>query len=67
MASVLTRIVLRYLAAMLVAKGLLTSDMTDVFVTDPDILAAAEIAIGVVIGAVAEGWYYLARRLGWET
>ncbi len=62
MTSVLIRIALRYGAAYLVARGLLTDDAGAMLAGDPDV----EMAIGVAVGAVAEVWWLLARRMGWE-
>lgn len=66
MASVITRILLRYVAAVLITKGLLSPDMGDVFL-DPGIIAGIEVAVGMLLGLVAEGWYYVAKRMGWDT
>lgn len=63
--GVLIRIILRYLAAFLVAKGVFSPDIGDLFAYDPDILLAVQVAAGVVSAAVAETYYYLARRFGW--
>lgn len=65
--SVAVRIVLRYLAAFLVAKGVLLPADGALFATDPEVVQAVEFALGVAIGAVAETWYWLAKRLGWRT
>lgn len=62
MTSVLIRIALRYGAAYLVARGLLTDEAGATIATDPDV----QMMIGVGMGSVAEGWYYLARRFGWS-
>lgn len=34
---------------------------------DPDVVAVATVAATAVIGAVTEGFYMLAKRLGWKT
>lgn len=60
--SPLVRILLRYGAAFLVAKGWLTADDATSFVTDPDV----EMLVGAAIGALVEGWYVLARKYGWQ-
>lgn len=66
MTSVFIRIALRWLAGAFVAAGYLSADMSDIF-SDPELIAGLEIGIGVALGAVAEGWYYLARRFRWST
>lgn len=66
MIAPLTRIVLRYVAGFLVAKGLLDAEIGSDIATDPDILAIAEIWIGAAVGAGTEAVYFIARRLGWK-
>lgn len=65
--TVFIRIGLRYVAALLVARGLLDPGMGDMLANDPDLLAALQILGGVAAALVAEGWYWLAKRLGWAT
>jgi hypothetical protein len=67
MTSVIIRILLRYAAALLVAKGLLSPDVGDVVSNDPDLVAVIEVAAGMIIGVAAECWYFLARNYGWST
>ncbi len=62
MTAVIARIFLRYAAAALVTRGLLGPDTADQILTDPDV----EIAIGAALGAISEGWLYLARKFGWQ-
>ncbi|QAZ46751.1 hypothetical protein [Mesorhizobium sp. Pch-S] len=61
MAAVLIRIGLRYGAGYLIARGLLSDDAGNTLATDPDV----QLAIGAALGAAAEGWYFIARKLGW--
>ena len=56
------RIILRYGAGALVAKGYLTPTDASALATDPDILLAA----GAILGVVTEVWYALAKRFGWS-
>jgi hypothetical protein len=65
--DVLIRIALRYLAGFLVAKGFLLPDLGDTLQNDPQVLAGIQIAAGFLIGAISEGWYWLAKKLGWRT
>ena len=65
MTSVIIRIGLRYLAAALVAKGVLSPEIGGLLSNDPDISMMVEIAAGAIIGLSAEAWYYLASRFGW--
>lgn len=64
--SALIRIGLRYLAAVLVARGLLLESDANMLANDPEMAAMIEAAIGAAIGAITEGWYMLARKYGWN-
>lgn len=65
--DVLIRIILRYFAMLLVAKGILHPELGDLFASDPEILAMVQVVAGVLAGVVAECWYFLAKRFGWRT
>lgn len=65
--DVIARILLRYGAGFLVAKGLLFPDMGDALQRDPEILAALQVGLGLALAAASEGWYWLAKKLGWRT
>lgn len=65
MTGVLIRILLRYVAAALIAHGFLSAESAD-FASDPDVVDAVQIAAGALIGAAVEAWYYFARRFGWD-
>ncbi len=66
MASVIIRILLRYMSAALIAKGFLSPDLGGFITTDPDVVSAIEVGVGLSVGLIAEGWYVLARRFGWS-
>jgi hypothetical protein len=66
MTSVVVRIVLRYIAAALVAKGVFTSADAGMFAADPDLINLVEVGAGLAIGGLTEWWYALARKLGWS-
>jgi hypothetical protein len=66
MTLVLVRIFLRYLAAFLVTRGLMSQDISDIFSTDPDFANGLDLLLGSAIAAAAEGWYYLAHKFGWR-
>lgn len=59
------RIALRYAVGALIIKGIVSPEMGEMLSNDPEISMAIEIGLGVAIGALVEGWYYLARRFGW--
>jgi len=65
MTLVFIRILLRYLAAILVTRGLIAPDLGEMISRDPDVAMALQVASGALIAAIAEGWYYLAHRCGW--
>ena len=67
MTGVIIRILLRYLAAALVARGLITTDLGAALAGDVEIATVLEVAVGTGIGVVVEGWYFLARKMGWAT
>lgn len=63
MIAVISRILSRYLSGALVAYGMLPVETGAEMAMDPDVA----LAIGAAIGALTEGAYALARRLGWAT
>ena len=64
--SPLVRIALRYIAAVLIARGFLNEGDGNMLANDPELAAMIEVAVGAAIGAVTELWYTIARRFGWE-
>lgn len=62
MPSVIIRILLRYAAGVLVAKGLLLPDMAGELSTDQEIIDILVVAAGIGIGALTEAWYWMARK-----
>jgi len=67
MNGAIARIALRYLAAFLVARGILPADVRDGIFADPELVDVLQAGIGVAIGATVEGWYAIAKRYGWRT
>lgn len=63
MNPVYLRLVLRYVAGYLVLKGLLPQEIATMIEQDPELAGA----IGALIMVCVEGFYALARRLGWRT
>lgn len=66
MPAVLVRIALRWLAGALVTAGWLAPSDTGLF-SDPELISYLAMSAGVLLGGIAEGWYYIARRFGWST
>jgi hypothetical protein len=62
MTTVITRIALRYVAAFLVAKGLLTDEFGTMLAADGDVVEVVQLAIGALAGVAAEVWYYAEQR-----
>ncbi|MBL0375406.1 hypothetical protein JJB09_25685 [Rhizobium sp. KVB221] len=60
---VFLRIALRYGAGALAGYSLLPKDITDMLANDPELVGLA----AVVVGAGVEGFYVIAKRLGWRT
>lgn len=67
MSGAFARIGLRYIAGFLVARGLLSAYDGDFLSNDPDLAMLVELGAGVAAGFAAEGWYWLAKRMGWRT
>ena len=67
MIPVISRIALRYIAAALVTYGIVSSDIGGSLGADPDILVGVEIAVGALIAASVELWYFFAKRWGKPT
>lgn len=63
--SVFIRILLRYGAGFLIARGFLGENDGNMLAADPEVAAALELAAGTALGVVSEVWYMIARRLGW--
>lgn len=60
---VYTRILMRYIAGILLAREIVPDWLADMIANDPEIAAGA----GLLMAGVAEGLYALARRFRWKT
>jgi len=67
MPSVIIRIALRYLAAVLVARGWLAAPDAAMLSVDAELIAVLQIGAGLIAGPAAEAWYWAARRAGGST
>lgn len=63
----IVRILLRYAAGFLVARGLLGESDGNMLASDPELAALIETGIGLGLGVLSEFWYWLAKQLGWRT
>lgn len=59
------RILLRYATFPLLYYGLVSENEAADLIADPEIAQWVSLAAGMVAPIVAEGWYALARRMGW--
>lgn len=66
-AGPVSRILLRVLAGALMAKGWLSPSGMDFVTNDHNVAMVAEAGLGFALWAVAEGWYGIAKRMGWPT
>jgi hypothetical protein len=60
------RIGLRYLGGYLAARGWLAQGDSGMF-DDPELVAAISYAGAALCALAGEGWYWLAKRMGWAT
>lgn len=63
--TVFIRILLRVIAGVLIGRGV-NVDVANVL-TDPDIAIGVEVLFGAAVWGLSEGWYLLAKRMGWRT
>ena len=74
MSAAVARIILRYAAGALVAYGMIEADLGKTLASDKDVygllLVGVDFAIatlpGLVVGAVSEAWYAMAKKFGWK-
>lgn len=62
MTGLFIRIALRYVAAFMVAKGLLSDEVGTTLAADSDIIQMIELATGALVGVAAEAWLYAERH-----
>ncbi len=67
MVGPITRIILRYGSGALIAWGMTSPGLAEGIVNDPDVVAVAEIVVGLIIGVGTEVYYWAARRYGMAT
>ena len=63
MSGPFARILLRYIAGFLLLKGIIPQDLADQIANDPDLVML--IGAGIMLGV--EGFYFVAKRMGWRT
>lgn len=67
MNGLVARLILRYVAGALIAKGLLTDPDGDWINSDPDLLELATAGVGFAVMGATEAFYRLAKKYGWRT
>lgn len=65
--AAIIRIILRYATFPLLALGLILPEEQQALIADPEIVEWTSTGLGIISPIIAEGWYYLAKRLGWGT
>lgn len=63
----LIRILLRYATGPLLALGLILPEEQQAIIGNPEIVGWVSTALGMMAPVLAEGWYALAKWLGWRT
>ncbi|MGB3391032.1 MAG: hypothetical protein WBA88_23975 [Pseudaminobacter sp.] len=63
----LIRILLRYITLPLLAIGLILPEEQQAIIADPEIVGWVSTVLGLASPILAEGWYLIARKLGWRT
>lgn len=64
MITIVIRIALRYTAAFLMARGLISDDVGSTLAADADVSQMIELGLGSLVGVAAEAWLYAERQFG---
>ena len=65
--TVYVRILLYILTGYMLDAGWISAEIKSILTTDPEIAAGVQVILASVVGAVALGWRWVAKRLGWST
>lgn len=60
------RILLRYLTMPLLYFGLITENEASHIIAEPEIVQWVSLGLGMIAPVISEGWWWLARRFGWN-
>lgn len=67
----ISRIILRYAIGGAVAAQLISNGFADQLLRDPDLVVVLEsilsVSVPIVLGALTEGIYFLAKKFNWKT
>jgi len=61
------RIFLRYATFPLLYFGLIRENEAADLIADPEIAQWISLGLGIIAPFISEGWYAIAKRLGWRT
>lgn len=67
MSGPIIRILLRVLSGFLIAKGWFAPETIGWIADDPDVIMVVNMAVGGVVWAATEAYYWMARKFGWRT
>lgn len=62
----LIRIFLRYATFPLLYFGLITEHEAADLIAEPEIAQWVSLGLGMIAPVISEGWWWLARRFGWD-
>lgn len=60
------RIVLRYFAAAMLAAGYFNEQVAQTVTGDQELVQFIVNTVGIIAAGVAEGWYWLSRKMEWS-
>lgn len=64
--DVIARIVLRYGIGFILGYAL-PAEAIQQFTTDPEIIQWTQLGLAAVAAGAVEGWYWVAKKMGWRT
>lgn len=65
--TVHARILLFMLAGYLAGAGWISEEVKTMLTTDPEVVSLVQTALFAVVAAIAYGWRWLAKKMGWST
>ena len=60
------RILLRYITLPLLYFGLITEPEAASIIAEPEIAQWVSLGLGTIAPVISEGWWWLARKFGWD-
>ncbi len=65
--TVHARIFLYIVAGYLAGAGWISEEIKTMLISDPEVAATVQIALGAIVTAVGYCWRWVAKKLGWST